>query len=475
MQFYEGAEGAVISRSVLLCAAAACAGFVILRAGYWLTAYDLTTVALMIAAGLAAAFILAFVGIRQRGPIVRRSALELVLLGCALLAAEVAITSITPGAWTRLPFAAEILSRQQKAHRLGKPFDIRTVSEVVQELRAQGVDALPRISRKWVSSPRARTELPSGFLPLSHASNATIVECNENGEYLIFRSDEFGFNNPSRLVASKQVDVAVVGESFALGYCLPAEESFVGRIRAIHPRTANFALAGTIPLMQLASLREYVEPLRPSLVLWTVNPTEVHPQEESRDPILLQYLNPSFSQNLMARQSEVDSVIRRLVPPMTAETDEQLRAELQRARAWPYSRALFIPQIRERLGPSVGAGRWFGESAHPAQFENVLKVAHAAVRQWHGKLLVVLLPTYGENVARQIAQSTTHTQLTKLLTGLGIEVIDGVALFEQQPDVAGLFNLRMNAHPNRQGHALLADRVLAAMKELPQTVTQIQE
>jgi len=35
--------------------------------------------------------------------------------------------------------------------------------------------------------------MPDGLFPLSHASNVSVVECNESGRYLVLHTDELGF------------------------------------------------------------------------------------------------------------------------------------------------------------------------------------------------------------------------------------------------------------------------------------------
>ena len=150
----------------------------------------------------------------------------------------------------------------------------------------------------WPLFPELRRLLPAGLYPLSHASNALVVQCNESGRYYFYRSDEWGFNNPRGVLAAGDIDVALVGESYFQGFCLPEPQSLAGSIRKKYPRTANFALAGNRLLGQLGSFREYVEPTRPRVVLWAVNPNFAVMDENTRDPILARYLDPTYSQHL---------------------------------------------------------------------------------------------------------------------------------------------------------------------------------
>jgi hypothetical protein len=449
------------SRVVLFSAALACVGFVALRAAYWFASFDASVAILMILAGCVAGAAFVHSALRRPENVRRRIAIELCVLGCALFAAEVLITAQTPTAWTKNPIASEILEREHVAERYGVNFDARTVSEVVRDLRRQGVDALPGISRKWPALPQVRPHLPNSFFPLSHVSDATVVECNESGEYLIYRTDEFGFNNPHGLIASGQIDVAIVGESSALGHCLPDPYSLVGRLRSSYPRTANFSLAGGGTLSQLASFREYVERLRPPVVIWVTGNLE---SPEKDDPVLSRYLQPGFSQNLFERQGEIDSAIRRLAPELQADKDRELRSELQQATAMPFRGVVTLPQIRTRLGP---AGKWGVTEEEGAQdlqlLTQALQQAKTAVDRWHGQLLVVLMPSYWELVTGDQPDYYANERMAGAVRAAGVRVVDGGALFARHDDPAALFTFRMASHPNPEGYEILAHGVLAEL------------
>jgi hypothetical protein len=107
------------------------------------------------------------------------------------------------------------------------------------------LDAVPRFVEDIIgNSAVANAIRERQLLPLSNAANAVVVECNEGTGYLQFRSDQFGFHNPPGLAAGP-VDVAVIGESLALGYCVAPSTSAVDRVRARFPRTANFGVAAS--------------------------------------------------------------------------------------------------------------------------------------------------------------------------------------------------------------------------------------
>lgn len=420
---------------------------------------------------------MANIAFRKSGRATIRVAGEIGFAMVALVLADYLVAAWEPAG------ANDQRSRIQAAQRLGVPFDTRTVSDVVRDLQREGVDALPGISGNWPQLPLVRDRLPVDFYPLSHASRATVVECNEGGEYLTYVADEYGFNNPPGLFDGGDLQIAIVGESLALGHCLPQQYSLAGRLREWHPRTANLALGGRRTLTQLASFREYVEPLEPAVVIWVVNPHFVEARAEQSDRRLTRYFEPHFSQDLIERQTEIDAVVRLLAQPVQAALDAA--AEQHRTTETRWERmmtALRLPQVRGRLLPATKTQ--LRALVQPAQlvqapasgaerlttFRQSLTLAKQAADGWGGRLIVLITPIYAEVVADQVASPLRHHELTAAVKALGIPVVDAVPLFRSHPDPASLYTMGGNNHPTAEGHTLLAELVEAEIQRQPESI-----
>ncbi len=385
-----------------------------------------------------------------------RVALEIVSLGVALLAAEVLLRILAPDP------ATTQLARKLDADHLGLPFDMRTKSDVVTDLRAHGIDALPGMSREWPRNARVRQQLPDGLFPLSDASNAEIVECNESGEYLRWHTDEFGFNNPAGLILSGHVLAAAVGESFTLGHCLPPQQAFITLLRKSYPTLANFGMEGSGALALLATFREYVEPLKPPLVLWIMHPWTADASAEYADPILRQYLEPGFSQHLLQRRGEVDAAIRTIAVPVQYESDAAQSRALEEARRTRFAGIFSLSQLRKRLHlPELMA-----KPPPPldlAPFDRSVDLARRTTEGWGGRFVVVIMPLYEEVVSHNLEGPLHHERLVARLHASGFEVIDTVPLFEDSSDAVGLYLNRRANHPSAAGHKLLADYIASQL------------
>jgi hypothetical protein len=382
---------------------------------------------------------------------------ELVVAGASLLLLDLAITVFAPDT----PNVQ--LKRKRVAEKLGVPFDARSKTEVVSALREQGIDAYPGMSREWPRLELVRQQLPEGLFPLAQVANATIVECNESGRYLVYDSDEIGFNNPRGIYSSGNVDIAAVGASFTLGHCVPREDSLVGLIRRSYPRTLTVGMAGSGALSILGSLREYVAPLKPKMVLWIMHPWIADTAEEMQDSILRQYLQRGFTQGLLARRDAIDRTWREIAISIQYEFDRRNRDVVRHALANRWAGVLSLSHLRAKL-PLATLLRRPDPPPDVAPFLSIIRSARAEVEGWGGTFVVMIMPMYAEIVAHQIPETLRSERLAATLRGLGMHVVDCAELFERQPDPEGLYTMRSAGHPNPTGYALMGDYVVSDLK-----------
>jgi len=387
-------------------------------------------------------------------------AVSVVVIECALTvfaSVRPALANVGPGLQ---------LERARIAAKLGLPaFDLRTKSQAIADLRAHGVEAYPGISRDALIQPRIKARFGDSLYPLSQVASSRIVECNESGQFQTFVTDDYGFNNPPGLMAAGNPTIAAVGSSYTLGHCVPGIQGFMNHLRERYPRTLNFGMAGSHVVTMLATLREYVAPLRPRLVLWVMYPNAMEDYELS-DPILHSYLQPGYSQHLLERRAEVDRLLRENIVEIQREIDAKQASDYAASERARWRRVLRFSELHERLKESAVPmlkSLMFkpGPLTDFSQTLAIIALARDSVAAWGGKLVVVLIPTFEEVVAKQIPADRSNARIMGLLSPLGVHVINGVPLFRTQADPAALYNLRSNNHLNEAGHRLFGAAVAA--------------
>lgn len=435
-----------------------------LRADDWLRTWNVALIAAAI--GAAAALLVLAIGVAVRGSagMVKRAAMEISALGCALVVAEAALVASAPETWPDDPLVRRMLIRERAAERLGVEYEARIRADVVRDLQSRGVDALPGFAQIVGSSPSVSAAIRDrGLLPLSNASHALVVECNEGPGFVKYRSDEFGFNNPPG-IASGPLDVAVIGESLAVGHCVPPSTSAVDLIRARYPRTANFGVAGSRVLAQVGVFREYAAPVAPPVVVWFVNPNFALPRTELDQPVLVKYLtDPEFSQGLRSRQDEIDSFVREVLVPLNLARDEQLRTQIADASSLPLVRMLKFRDVRSLVAIPRALQR---PQRRPdlSHFERAVDLVADSAHQWGGTVIVAILPSFFLSNGDP-ASVARHDAVLRALENRPVSVVDGGALFAAQADIESLYNLGVENHPSQRGHALLAGAIVAAIEQ----------
>ncbi len=368
------------------------------------------------------------------------------------------------------------------AANFGVRFDTRDLIEVLMDAQAHGMEAVPAVYPSALLEQRRDGPLTSiiriksvEVLPLGGISNKPTVLCNENGDYTFYQSDEHGFHNPKGLWRSERLDVAIVGDSFAHGFCVPSEKNFTALVRRRYPATLSLGMGGNGPLLELATIKEFLPSLKPNVVIWAYfgknDLTEL--RNEARVPLLLRYVKPNYRQNLISLQAEIDQA---LLTYAEEEKSKALRRKEERKKQKQPMKGLLefakLSTVRSKLRLVSSKEKTehrrtaADESADMALFRAVLLNAKASVEAWGGLMYFLYLPEW-ERYALPDQVKQNREQVLQIVTDLKVPVIDIHEAFQSHPDVLSLFPLRRSGHYNIEGNALVAESVL---KPLSQTV-----
>ena len=92
--------------------------------------------------------------------------------------------------------------------------------------------------------------------------------CNESGDWSLFKSDRYGFNNNDELWDNKN-KILLVGDSYVQGACVNSEEKISSQImKKSNFKVISLANSKTGPISQLGFLLEYTELIKPKKIIW---------------------------------------------------------------------------------------------------------------------------------------------------------------------------------------------------------------
>ena len=208
------------------------------------------------------------------------------------------------------PERPALQAMEKAAKQDNLPFDGRTRVQVITDLRRRGVAAYPPFyPLLLLDSPLRIGGKPT--IALGSMSNAFTVCCNESGPYLTYTTDEHGFPNPTGSWSHSPIDLGVIGSSQVVGESVPPADGLPALLRARYPHAVAIAAGGNGPLLELAGIREYLPALKPKRVLWVFS--ESHSPQflemESRSPLLLRYLDPTYRQGLIEMQEALNQEV----------------------------------------------------------------------------------------------------------------------------------------------------------------------
>jgi hypothetical protein len=322
------------------------------------------------------------------------------------------------------------------------------------------------------------------YMGLAGLAGVTTVHCNESGTYNIYPGDEHGFNNPKGIWTLPAIDIAVIGDSFTHGACVAEPENFVARLRSRFPATLNLGMGGSGPLIELATLKEYLPAVKPRVVLWAFaynDPGDLAGEFEI--PFLQPYKGNDFVQDLASVQDRLDE-----------RRKDILRAMAEDARRWPgwlskislhrgrfplwvqdlvtgqdstrLGRIIRLHTIHQFIAPHLLQTQESRNTAPgPDAFRDILLDAKRTVESWGGSLYLLYVPDYGLLKYRDDA-SPARRYAFDAAAGAGVPIIDLYPAFTAHPDPLSLFPFPY-AHYSEAGYRLAGDAILEAVARGP--------
>jgi len=367
--------------------------------------------------------------------------------------------------------------------RFGFSIDIRDRHEVIADLRKQGVEAIPqvvlpvRLERRPDNRKSSTNTRTVEIMPLGGIANKTTVACNQSGQYLTYETDEHGFHNPKGIWQSGHIDIAAVGNSYTLGYCVPPDKNFVALIRRGYPATLNLGMPGSGPLHILATLKEYALHFKPKIVLWFYSEassfTELQYEKQSR--ILMSYLGDGFAQGLLEQQYDIDQALTGDIERQTALERSKPAATQEKSSKVINEFPTFIKlgALRAKLAMVSGEAAQELEALSELELSDlepdlnllrdILSKAKVRVGAWGGRLYFVYLPVWQRYAKHPEIVVKARREVLALVSGLGITIIDAHSAFQSHDDPLSLFPFRGRGHYNQEGHRVVAEEVLKTL------------
>jgi hypothetical protein len=347
------------------------------------------------------------------------------------------------------------MNRQVAAAKAGVEFDTRSKFQVYRDLKNEGVDAVPFVPAAWFLKTNG---VPGGepLFPLGGVSGKITVGPNENGKFMIYPSDRYGFNNPDSEWDFPKTEWVLTGDSFTHGAAVQPGEDIASQIRTITGENVlNLGIGGNGPLIELAVIKEYAQSRKLKKLLWIYHENDLTGDlsREKKSPLLMNYLNQDFSQKLMDRQMEIDDRIGKHI-----KKELMSRAE----KIFLKTRWLRLFKLRQRIGELNIIGG--PEVNVEPLFDEILTLAKNHTAEWGGKLYFIYMPDFSR-YATGVQNHDLYKkrgEVINVVKALNIPVIDiHQEVFANHPDPVSLFPFGMYGHFTAGGYSETAKAIVS--------------
>jgi hypothetical protein len=360
----------------------------------------------------------------------------------------------------------EPLDRAKTLMKLGFEYDQRTKLEVVKDLKMNDKNVVPSFHpTSLLNKVKLNKKNSNSPFPLGGVADKITVYSNESGEYIIYKSDRYGFNNPDSQWDSKTIEWLLVGDSFLHGSGAIAGQDIAAKILDLTSKSViNLGIGGNGPLIEYATLKEYGTNLKPKKVLWVYyEGNDLWDLEnERKSAFLMQYMNDKFSQNLINRQTEVNNILNEYIDEKLRQGEtEALMQDVINKSNWTR-----LYRIRKLLAfDEVGIA---DISITGPPFVEILNNAKTLVESWGGELYFVYLPEYSRYSKKIISHSQhkSKSDVIEMINTLKIPVIDiHQEVFSNKHNPLLLFPFALPGHYNADGYSEAAKAIVKSVNK----------
>lgn len=183
----------------------------------------------------------------------------------------------------------------------------------IRRLISGGTQAQPSIAPSVWYFDYFREPIDQGRqpLPLGGISRTLTVFCDEGNGWITYAADHHGFRNPTATGSLQEgAQIAVLGDSFVQGACVPEADTIGGGLRSYGHAVRNLGMAGNGPLLDLAALVEYALPRASHIVWFFYEGNDLKDlSREITSATMMRYLTDGAFQQLAKRQNEIDATL----------------------------------------------------------------------------------------------------------------------------------------------------------------------
>ena len=363
--------------------------------------------------------------------------------------------------------------KKEEAKKKGIQYDNRKIIQVYIDLKKEDANVAIATDPYFYLK-----EINQTLFPLSSISNKKTIHCRQNGYYSIYQTDKYGFNNPDQEWDKNEIEFLLVGDRFTQGDCVHEPDTIGGNLRKFINKggVLNLGQGGNGPLMEYATLREYLPITNTKRVIWIYcesddlvgNSRPEGLKAELNNKILLKYLNDQkFTQNLHLKQKKIDTIINKKLTKRIKHA-KQLQSE---SKFFKFFKLFNLRKLIKLSNDTL-----LQKSSSPPlqiispEFKKIIILAKDFVEKNGAKFYFVYLTEHDRYFYKDFDNNLhDYKKVIQFIKELNIPIIDiHKEIFQDHKDPLSLFSFRMKGfgrHYNELGYKLVARAIFNKISE----------
>ena len=330
--------------------------------------------------------------------------------------------------------------------KTGRKYDKRTKYEVYNELKK--IDDTIQVTIPPTSNLKKNFPL----FPLSGISNSKTIFCNENGYYVFYESDRFGFRNPDKEWDRDTIEYLLIGDSYTHGACVNEPDDIASVLRKLSNESVlNLGYSSNGPLIEYAILREYL-PQNVKKIVWIYfESNDLNDlSREIQSETLKKYLNNlNFTQNLKLKQKIIDEILSKNVKiSKEKKKNKSIRQDLIKFVKLEKTIDLFVqPNLPK------------------SDLKKILELVKDLALKNNSELFFVFLPSYNRYIDNHF-DNKNYDFVKKTVNDLDIEFIDiDQEVFKKVKNPLKFYPFELQYHFNEYGYKSVAETIYNFIKD----------
>lgn len=309
----------------------------------------------------------------------------------------------------------------------------------------------PMFSPKQISRDLGIEEPANAIL--AGAPNREVLHCAKDGEPVYYTADRYGFNNPDELYEGG-INVAIVGDSFIEGHCQPREDSIVGRVRRLRPKTASFGMRSGGPLLELAFIGRYGAEYEPDFVVMAF--FEGNDWQNLTKETTMPWLAKSLEPDADFGPAQVSEAQKQAIDNMLKDWwSEDVSPSIVLTKSSFVRNIVALNEVWGILGldyPRV--------SKEQPIYSDILARSKAVTQSWGGKFALLYIPQdarYRGLLDKSFVYDQLRGNVLQAAEANNIDVIDLTEIFAEAEDPTALY--APDAHFSPEGAQATAEAI----------------